>query len=563
MRKPSLIVLIILAVVIALVVLTVFFWPWLSAWLPYSRLVEAWITYLVVDLNIGRWGPVATLLLVAVIELVWALNLGRRSDAFERHWKRLDQVHATEVDVLNHEISLLKDERRALRAELDLREDLIREEKQRLWAQFDDLKPAGGTPHPGEGEGQEMGAEILRSSSLMPELPELPPDVRGEWRQIISQLERIEMISSVTVRKDSGALQVQQHADELLQLGGACYRLGYLERALAHYSRAIDLVPNNHEALVNRAVVNYDLGRYKSTLQDLERALKLEENPWAYLYRGLVQERIAEKKRAQENYTRAIRLDSGFAEGYYRRGLLHNRAGEYEKALQDESRVLELDPNHAGAYTARGIARAATDDSQGGLNDLDRGCTLAPRSRDAFYNRGLVRHNLEMYEQALADFAHVIELEPTFAPAFLARGNTHVVLGDPWPAIEDYDRAIELDPKNAEAYFVRGQTRVAVREYQPAVEDFGLALDLDPGSAEALAHRGAAYEKLGEHERAIQDLDRSLALDPNLAIAYYIRGLAYGSKGEYDRASRDLNRAVELDPSLKNKEQRLVGTARI
>jgi tetratricopeptide (TPR) repeat protein len=559
MRKPSLILLIILAVVIALVVLAVLFWPWLSAWLPYSRLMEAWITYLVVDLNIGRWGPVATLLLVAVIELVWALNLGRRSDAFERQWKRLDQVHGTEVDVLNHEISLLKDERRALRAELDLREDLIREEKQRLWAQFDDLKPAAGTPHPGEGEVQ----EILKSSTLMPELPQLPPDVRGEWRQIISQLERIEMISSVTVRKDPGAIQVQQHADELLQLGGACYRLGYYERALAHYSRAIDMVPNNPEALVNRAVVNHDLGRYKSTLQDLERALKLEESPWAYLYRGLVQERIAEKKRAQENYTRAIRLDAGFTEGYYRRGLLHNSAGEYEKALQDESRVLELDDNHAGAYTARGIARAALGDSGEGLNDLDRGCTLAPRSRNAFYNRGLVRHGLEMYEQALADFAHVIELEPTFAPAFLARGNAHTALGDPWPAIADYDRAIEFDSKNAAAYYARGQARVAVREYQPAVEDFGLALDLDPGSAEALAHRGAAFEKLGDYERAIQDLDRSLALDPNLAIAYYVRGLAYGSKGEYDRASRDLNRAVELDPSLKNKDQGFRGTARI
>jgi len=178
MRKPSLILLIILAVVIALLVLAVLFWPWLSAWLPYSRLMEAWITYLVVDLNIGRWGPVATLLLVAVIELVWALNLGRRSDAFERQWKRLDQAHGTEVDVLNHEIALLKDERRALRAELELREDLIREEKQRLWALFDDLKPAAGIPQPVEGEAQEAGPEILKSSSLMPELPELPPDVK-------------------------------------------------------------------------------------------------------------------------------------------------------------------------------------------------------------------------------------------------------------------------------------------------------------------------------------------------------------------------------------------------
>jgi len=553
MRKPGLVLLIVLAAIVGLVVLAVLFWPWLSTWLPQSQVMEAWITYLVVDLNIGRWGPVATLLLVAVIELVWALNLGQRSDAFERQWKRLDQVHGKETDVLNQEISLLKDERRALRAELELREDLIREEKDRLWAKFEDLKPDGGMSYLGEGSLQEVGPEILKSSSLAPDSSELSPEVRSEWRQIISQLERIEMISSVTIRKGQSALQAQQHADELLRLGGACYRLGHYERALAHYSKAIDLVPNNHEALINRAVVNYDLSRHQSTLQDLERALKLGENPWAYLYRGLVQERLAEEKRAQENYTRAIRLDPGLVEGYYRRGLLYVKMGEYERALQDESRVLELDNDHAGAYTARGIARAALGDAQWALNDLDRGCTLAPRSRNAFYNRGLVRHKLEMYEQGLADFARVIELEPTFAPVFMARGNTYAALDDPWPAIADYDRAVELDPKNAAAYRARGQARMAVREYQPAVEDYSQALELNPSSAETLVQRGAAYEKLGEYERAIKDLDRTLALDPNFATAYYVRGLAYGSMGEYDRASRDLNRAVELDPSLNNK----------
>ena len=86
MRKSSLILLVVLAIIVALIVLAVLFWPWLSTWLPQSQLMEAWISYLVVDLNIGRWGPVATLLLVAVIELVWALNLGRRSDAFARRF---------------------------------------------------------------------------------------------------------------------------------------------------------------------------------------------------------------------------------------------------------------------------------------------------------------------------------------------------------------------------------------------------------------------------------------------------------------------------------------------
>jgi len=554
------VLLIILAGIVMLVVVAVIVWPWLSAWLSNSQPVQGWLTYLVVDLNIGRWGPVATLLLVAIIELVWALNLGRRSDSFERQWNRLDQVRTREFEVLNQEISLLKDERRALRAELELREDLIREEKARLWAQLEDLQRASGMPHPQVSSSQDVGPAILHSKSVAPDVPEPSPDVRGEWRQIIAQLERIEMITAVTVRKSQSALQLQQHGDELLRLGNACYQLGQYERALAHYNKAVELVPNSGEALINRAVVNLELGRTQSCLQDLEHALKLGENPWAYLYRGVIQELIGERRRAQENYSRAIRLDPDFVPGYYRRGLLYMELGEYDKAFQDESRVLELDAVHSGAYTVRGVARAALGDSQWALNDLGKGCTLAPRPRDAFYQRGLVQHQLGLYTEALADFAQVIELDAPFAPAFTARGDTYTAMGDHWQAIANYDRAVELDPKNAAAYQVRGQARAAVKEYKRAVEDYTQALELAPGLAVALADRGAAYEKLGEYDKAVQDLDRALALDPNLAVAYYVRGLVHGSKGEYDKASRDLNRAVELDPSLRKQEQKPVDT---
>ena len=552
--------LIVLVVILLLAVMAVIFWPWLSGWLPNSEAIEAWIRYLTVDLNIGRWGPVATLLLVALVEFVWAVNLGRKSDAFERHWDRLDELYGQEAKVLNREVELLKDERQTLRAELELREDLIREEKDRLWAQFEDLQRAGGLLRSREAGSQEVGPAILQSQLVAPGVSELPPDLKGEWRQIISQLERIEMITSVTVRKAQSALYVQQHADELIRLGNACYALGQYERALAHYNSASELMPNNPEALVNRAVVNLDLGRYQSSLQDLEQSLKLGETHWAYLYRAMVQERLGEERRAQENYTRAIRLKPELVEAYYRRGLLYAKAGEYDRAFQDESRVLELESSHARAYTARGVARAALGDSQWALNDLDKGCTLAPESCRAFYNRGLVRHQMEMYGEALADLSRAIELDPEFSPVFMARGDTRAAMGDHWEAIADYDRAVELEPKNAAAHHARGQARAAVREYGRAVEDFSQALELDPNLAATLAHRGAAYEKLGEYERAIQDLDRALTLDPGLAVAYYVRGLVFGSKGDYDKASRDLNRAVELDPSLNKREQGQAGS---
>lgn len=553
-----------LGVVSLLMVLGFALWPWVRGWLPQSQLIEAWASYFVVDLRIGQWGPIATLLLVAVIELVWALNLGRKSDSFERQWERLDRLHLKEVEVLNQEIELLKGEGRSIRAELELCEDLVWEDRTRLLGQLWDLQRMVARPSRSSDYGQRgVGPPILHSAEVAPDAMQLSPDVRGEWRQIIAQLERIEMITSMAARRGQSAVEAQQHADELLHLAGACYQLGQYERALGHYNRAIELVPSEGRALVSRAVVNYELGRYQAALRDLEHALKVEENPWAYLYRGLTQERLSERRRALEAYSRAIRLDADFVEAYYQRGLLYASMNEPDRALQDQSRVLELDPEHARAYAARGIARAELGEIQWALNDLDRGCQLAPQLPEVFYNRGLVRAEVEMMEEALSDLHRALELDPSFVAAYMTLGDVYFAVGEHWRAIDNYDRVLELHPQDVMAYDARGQARAAVREFEGAIADYSKALELDAGRPETLANRGAAYEKLGEFEQAILDLDRAVALDPGLAIAYYVRGLAYGSKGEYDKASRDLDRAVELDPSLNNKKRGLAGTTSV
>ena len=392
MRRPF-VALLIVAILAAGVAIAIIFWPWLRGWLPQSQMLEAWLQYLVVDLNIGRWGPVATLLLVALVELVWALNLGRRSESVERQWKRLEKTHTKDLELLEQRLKLVMDERSALLAELDLREDLIREETARLWAEFEELQRSSTTALQPERDVDEVVPVILKSRFLAPWQSELAPDERGQWLRVISQLERIEMVTSVTVRASHEAQYEAQRGTEYLKLGRACHQLGHYERALAHYNKGIELLPSDHESLVNRAVVNLDLGRNQAALQDLDRALKLNGSAWAYMYRGLIQEQLGEERRAQENYSRSLRIEP-LAEAYYRRGLVHLRAQECERAFQDLSRALELDGEHAMAYAVRGRARAGLGDSQWALSDLDKGCSLAPGLPEPFLYRGTVRHEL-------------------------------------------------------------------------------------------------------------------------------------------------------------------------
>ena len=536
------IILMVIAVLVAAVIVT---WMWPGRFLPHPAWIEAWIRYLTEDLDILRWGPVAALLLVAVLELVWAVNLGRRSSAYDRHWQRLERTHDKEIAVLTQEVAQLQEQRQALQIQLELHEDLVREEKARLWAEFEDLQRVSDVT-------------VGRLATI--DAVELPPESREAWREHVLKLERIEMVNFATVRRQQDTRELLRRVEDLMLLGGACYYLGEYERALTYYHRAIELAPADAEALINHAVVNYALGRHQPALQDLDQALTLGENAWAYLYRGLIRERQGKERWALDDYGRAVRLDPDLMEGYYRRGQMYAKMGEYGMAFQDQSRALELDGTYAQAYTARGVARVVLEDPEGALSDLDRGCALAPQRPKGFYYRGLVRHHFEMYEDALEDFSRALSLFPAFALAYMGRGDTYMALGMHAAAAADYGEVIRLQPGNTDARHARGVARAAMRDHQGAIEDFGQVLEIEPSLAVVLAERGEAYEKLGEYDLAIRDLDQAISLDPDLAIAYHNRGMAYGNKGEYDRASRDLNRAAELDPSLRSEEVSLSPT---
>jgi tetratricopeptide (TPR) repeat protein len=387
MRKRKWRALAILGCIAALAVAFIVFWPWLRAWSPHPALVQAWIRYLTTDLGITRWGPIFALLVIGVLELVWALLLGRKSSAPERLLERAERLHIREAELLAAEVALLQEERRALESDLALREGLIRDEEARLWAQLEDLGAAG----------------LWRSRLVSLDAPQPSSQVQAKWRQIVSQLDRIEMARSVSTWQNGGTSEAERRGEQLLRLGNACFLLGDYEQALSHYDRAAGLIPPDADLTINRAVANEALGRHESALLDLEQVLKIGDHAWALYYRGLVREHLGEARRALEDYGRAVRMDPGLAEAYYHRGLLYARGGDYHRAYQDQSQVLQLDRQHAGAYLARGQAQAALGDLRSALADLDQACNLNPQRHEAFYERGLVWHRLDDDVRALED----------------------------------------------------------------------------------------------------------------------------------------------------------------
>ena len=61
------------------------------------------------------------------------------------------------------------------------------------------------------------------------------------------------------------------------------------------------------------------------------------------------------------DYSKAIEIDSGFAEAHYDRGFSFYELGRYEEAITDLTRAIELNPNDARFYAQRSLANLFAD----------------------------------------------------------------------------------------------------------------------------------------------------------------------------------------------------------
>jgi tetratricopeptide (TPR) repeat protein len=187
-----------------------------------------------------------------------------------------------------------------------------------------------------------------------------------------------------------------------------------LDEALADYTRAFELDPQNETACYNRGNTLYSLERYDEAVAVETQAIQLNpEDADAYNLRGKAHATLEHRDEALTDFSKAIQLNPDFAEAYFNRGCLYqDQLQNYKEAGLDYDAALRLDPEYGDAYVACG---------------------------DLLYT-------LERYEDALAAYSQAIELDPQWAPAYKGRSAVYTALGDTRKAHADLARARKLDP---------------------------------------------------------------------------------------------------------------------
>ena len=267
-------------------------------------------------------------------------------------------------------------------------------------------------------------------------------------QSILDYLEKYHDISTKTIYNDlHGFIRVQdlhQSAYTEFFKGLTCQNRSQHDRAIEHYTEAIDLKPDYTEAYTNRGVAYAEKGDFDRSIEDHNTAIQLKPDfVEAYTNRGAAYSKQGDYDCAIADYDKAIELKPDF-EAYYNRGIAYIKKGNFDRAIVGDAKSIEPKRDLVEAYNNRGKANSEE-------GEIDR---------------------------AIEDFAKVIDLESDFVNAYNNRGMAYCRKGDFDRAIEDFDKAIQLQPGFAIVYNNRGEAWLHLKGWDKARADLTAARDM-------------------------------------------------------------------------------------
>ena len=163
------------------------------------------------------------------------------------------------------------------------------------------------------------------------------------------------------------AQDVKQKIEEVFASITKAYRILSDEVDRRVYDSKMESVsPENKKDVVKEAEIKfrkgktlYDRGMYEDAMVLLEEATRLMKEKGSYfLLLALTESKIpAYHKRAEEHFTRAIKLDPWNPEAHLGLGLLYKKSGLTVKARKRFERALSLDPDHPIARKELGVTK--------------------------------------------------------------------------------------------------------------------------------------------------------------------------------------------------------------
>lgn len=331
----------------------------------------------------------------------------------------------------------------------------------------------------------------------------------------------------------------RSHTGCWIGMGKAFLGLGNYDKADDCFVRALEITPDNPEALAMRASVLRSLALRN---QDPMRCLEAVELC---------------------NLTLRISPDSGLAQ--HEKGMALWTLGKREDAMILFDQVKKADPQYQYPWDLKGRYLFENRRYHESIEAFEKALERKPLDPDLLFQEGRALMKIGGYHHAIEFFRRCLKVRPDFPSAWLLLGNSYKILTRYDEAVEAYEEAMELDPGStkyrkyiADVYLVKGKDSLYKNgNPQTAIEFFDKTIEMIPRHITAWFSKGVAYRKLGSYRNATACFLRVVEIDPQNAHAYYEMGQILEKTGNNEESIRCYVETIRNDPSHTDAMYRL------
>jgi tetratricopeptide (TPR) repeat protein len=160
----------------------------------------------------------------------------------------------------------------------------------------------------------------------------------------------ISVPTAAQITQKAAAENARKEAPSFIASGETAAARGDGDRAIADFTRAIQLDPNLAPAYSGRGTEYYKKSDWDRAIADFTQAVRLDpKHSTSFANRGAAYNSKSEWDRAIADCTESIRLDPNYANAYRHRAFAYMQKGSYTQARADVNMALKLNPNYQNA----------------------------------------------------------------------------------------------------------------------------------------------------------------------------------------------------------------------
>uniref|UniRef100_A0A669BV21 DnaJ homolog subfamily C member 3 n=1 Tax=Oreochromis niloticus TaxID=8128 RepID=A0A669BV21_ORENI len=326
----------------------------------------------------------------------------------------------------------------------------------------------------------------------------------------------------------------QAEIEHHLEMGRKLLAAGQLAEALSHYHSAVEGDSKNYLTFYKRAAVFLAMGKSKSALPDLTKAIQLKPDFLAArLQRGNILLKQGSTQEAREDFEAVRSSDNEEAQNQLMKANeleeLQEEAqaayhqGDYSTTITVLERVIEISPWDPESRELRAECYIRMGDPQKAIQDLTPTTRLRNDNRAAFLKLSKLHYSLGNHHESLNNIRECLKLDQDDKECFSHYKQVKKLskqldsAEEHQEAIEKYESVMQTEP-NVPYYTNLAKERICfclvkIKSATEAIDVCSEAHQRDPRNANVLRDRAEAYILNQDYEKAVEDYQEAREFD--------------------------------------------------